>query len=179
MGKQGDNKDDKNNRDNRNERDANWEAYIKSLINGCRFEPDSNPDFGFDFAAHFIPGITNHPYYGSSFGGSLEVCGRKDDQGKLRWDLLPFEAIELIVQVLTDGATTYGDDNWKRVPNAKNRYFAAMMRHIVAYKKGERFDESGRSHLAHAASNLMFLMYFTEINNEETNGKDIRKKGSK
>ena len=93
--------------------------------------------------------------------------------------LLPFEAIELIVQVLTDGATTYGDDNWKRVPNAKNRYFAAMMRHIVAYKKGERFDESGRRHLAHAASNLMFLMYFTEINNEETNGKDIRKKGSK
>lgn len=94
------------------------------------------------------------------------TVGRKFDQGKLRWDLLPYEVIELIVEVLTDGAIKYDDNNWKEVPNAKERYFAAMMRHLVVYKKGERLDESGRCHLAHAASCLMFLMYFTEIDNK-------------
>jgi len=96
-----------------------------------------------------------------------EATGIKYDANKPRWDLLPFEAVELVVEVLTSGAVKYDDHNWKRLPDAKNRYFAAMMRHIVAYKKGERFDESGSSHLAHAAACMIFLLHKTEIEKNE------------
>lgn len=93
--------------------------------------------------------------------------GRKYDEGKLRWDLIPFEQMEEVVKVLTYGAVKYGEDpdipNWKKMVDGERRYFAAMMRHIVAWKKGEIVDpESGLDHLSHAAANLIFLMYFSK-----------------
>lgn len=85
----------------------------------------------------------------------------KFDQKKPRWDLLPIVEVEQIVDVLTMGAKKYNDDNWKLVVK-KNpyRYYAACLRHIVAWKKGLRIDpESKKSPLAHAACCLLFLMY--------------------
>ena len=83
--------------------------------------------------------------------------GIKHDAGKLRYDLFPVETLEAIVDVLTYGANKYEDENWKRVE--KHRYVGAMMRHFEAYRKGERVDaESGKEHLAHAASCLIFLL---------------------
>ena len=94
----------------------------------------------------------------------FESCfeeGRKDDGKKDRWDLFPWEQVEDVVRVLTHGAEKYKDDNWQKVPNPKNRYFAALHRHLVAYRKGERFNpESGLPHLAHAACNALFLSWF-------------------
>lgn len=87
--------------------------------------------------------------------------GNKLDDGKARWDLLDFKHLNNVAEVLTAGAAKYSPDNWKKVPDAKNRYFAALLRHIAAYKQGELVDkEDGLSHLAHAACNLMFLDYF-------------------
>lgn len=87
--------------------------------------------------------------------------GLKYDDGKLRWDLLPYDLIEEVVKVLTYGAKKYDDNNWQLVNNAEDRYFAAAIRHIVAWKKGEKYDkETGINHLAHAICNLLFLMYF-------------------
>ena len=91
-------------------------------------------------------------------------AGMKFDSGKLRWDLLPFKELEDIVKVLTFGANKYKDNNWMFVENAKSRYFAAAMRHLAAYQKGELIDEeTGLTHLSHAATNLMFLMFFNNI----------------
>lgn len=101
--------------------------------------------------------------------GNFEKLGRKFDSSpdKLRWDLLPIQEIEEIVKILTFGANKYADNNWQIVPNAKERYYAALMRHIVAYRKGEGIDsESGVSHLAHAMCNMIFLMW---LNNNESN----------
>lgn len=85
--------------------------------------------------------------------------GKKNDQGKRRWDLLPWGPIEEVVQVLQVGAIKYGDENWVRVPNARIRYFSAAMRHILAWWRGEELDkEDGLSHLAHAMCCLIFLM---------------------
>lgn len=97
----------------------------------------------------------------------MEESGRKYDQGKLRWDLFPFEEAQDIVKVLMYGADKYGEDpdqpNWKKMVDGKRRYFAAAMRHMVAWKSGEENDpETGISHLAHAATNLMFMLYFKE-----------------
>jgi hypothetical protein len=85
--------------------------------------------------------------------------GRKDDAGKPRLDLVSPEALLEIGKVLAHGAAKYGADNWKMVENGRDRYYAAALRHLLAWKTGERLDgESGFSHLAHAATCLLFLM---------------------
>ena len=87
--------------------------------------------------------------------------GVKHDSGKLRWDLLPIEIIEDVVKILTFGASKYTPENWKGV--SIERYYAALMRHIVAWRKGEITDtESNVRHLAHAITNLIFIMWLEE-----------------
>ncbi|KKM17252.1 hypothetical protein LCGC14_1677700 [marine sediment metagenome] len=87
--------------------------------------------------------------------------GIKFDEEKLRWDLLPYDAIEKIVEIITYGAKKYKPDNWKKVD--EHRYIAALMRHLVSYLKGEDFDkESGFSHLAHVGCNILFLIWIFE-----------------
>jgi hypothetical protein len=102
-----------------------------------------------------------------SFNRPVElVCARivdniigkaiKDDADKPMWDLLPIDLIEEAVKVLTFGAKKYSAYNWKGLSH--ERQYAALMRHIVAYNKGEKIDpESGITHLAHAVCNLIFL----------------------
>lgn len=85
--------------------------------------------------------------------------GAKHDQEKIRWSLLPWDSVELMVKGLMYGSKKYGDYNWKNVPDSRNRYFAALMRHMLAWFRGEELDkESGLSHLAHAGCCLLFLM---------------------
>lgn len=92
------------------------------------------------------------------------TVGRKFDKDKLRWTLLPFEAVKEIVEVLEYGAQKYEIDNWKRVQGAEGlngRYANALLRHVIAYCSGEEKDpESGLSHLAHAGCNCLFLLWF-------------------
>lgn len=88
------------------------------------------------------------------------ASGRKDDDGKRRYTLLPWKAIDELAAVLEHGARKYGDENWRQVPDARRRYIDAALRHIVAYHAaGEREDrDSKRHHLAHAAASLLFLV---------------------
>lgn len=88
-----------------------------------------------------------------------EVVGIKFDAEKMDWSLLPIESVEEVVKVLMFGAQKYAPDNWKNVPDHKRRYYNAAMRHITAWKKGEKVDkETGISHLAHATCCLLFLI---------------------
>jgi hypothetical protein len=94
-----------------------------------------------------------------------EKAGLKYDNGKLRFELYPIEAYEGCTEVLTFGANKYTPDGWKTVPNAKDRYYAALVRHLNAQKKfsdaggkGLAVDnESGLPHLDHAQCCLIFL----------------------
>lgn len=93
-----------------------------------------------------------------------EPDGRKFDGEKLRYDLIPPYAQQAMVEVLTFGARKYAPDNWQLVPEAKRRYFAALERHLWAWKMGEKLDpESGIHHLAHAMCCLAFL-YEHDVN---------------
>ena len=93
----------------------------------------------------------------------ISSMGRKDDPGKARWDLLPWKQVKSVVDVLTFGARKYADNNWQAVESPRERYFAAVMRHIEAWWGGEKNDfESGLHHLAHAACCLIFMMWFDE-----------------
>lgn len=96
------------------------------------------------------------------------MTGTKADSGKLRFDLLDPEFEEHVAQVLTYGAEKYEPDNWKKVDDPVNRYYAALRRHLNAWRKGEKTDtESKLPHLAHVAANVMFLLYFDK---EKSNG---------
>lgn len=87
--------------------------------------------------------------------------GIKHDSEKLRTDLIPTEALEEIIKVLGHGANKYKAWNWEHIE--KSRYYAATLRHLFAWWKGEDNDpESGISHLAHAACSIMFMMEIDE-----------------
>ena len=93
----------------------------------------------------------------------------KHDTGKLQWSILPFEELEDVVRVLMHGAEKYTVDNWKKCEDT-DRYKDALMRHVIAYTKGEKIDnEFGLSHLAHAVCNCLFLMWFDKHKEEDKN----------
>lgn len=79
---------------------------------------------------------------------------------KTRFDLIPFDAVGEIADVLAYGAQKYSANNWCR-GTEWGRYFAALCRHIFAWWRGEDKDpETGFSHLAHAGCCLLFLMEY-------------------
>jgi hypothetical protein len=87
----------------------------------------------------------------------------KHDNGKLRFDLLDDAFEAEVAAVLTHGATKYADNNWQRAnpSEAKARYYAAIRRHLSAWRRGEEIDpDSGQPHLACVACSVMFLRWF-------------------
>lgn len=92
-------------------------------------------------------------------------AGLKYDEGKTRFDLYPLDAYKGCSDVLTFGANKYTPNGWRSVPDAKNRYYSALIRHLNAQKeytdnngKGLALDEeSGLPHLDHAQCCLVFL----------------------
>lgn len=88
--------------------------------------------------------------------------GYKADKEKNRLDLWPVTPYLKVGEVLTYGANKYAPDNW-RGGMAWSRLYAATLRHLMAWWMGQSKDpESGISHLAHAACNLMFLIEYEE-----------------
>lgn len=102
---------------------------------------------------------TDAPFVGKDGSGKND---RAD--GKLRWDLLPLAEIEDIVRVYTEGAKKYADNSWQDIPDGFNRYLGALMRHLVAYTKGERYDKEGFMHLSAVCWNAIALLYYDKHN---------------
>jgi len=83
--------------------------------------------------------------------------GIKDDAAKLLWSLLPYDALEPIVEVLMVGAKKYSPDNWRRVD--RERYVDALLRHVFAFIRGEALDRDTKlTHLSHAGCCILFLI---------------------
>src|SRR3990167_9196396 len=81
----------------------------------------------------------------------------KNDSGKVRLELHPFDVLESVGWVWTKGAEKYKDRNWERGFNW-SRVFGAVLRHLFAWGSGRRVDpEWGYSHLDHALCSLMML----------------------
>lgn len=87
--------------------------------------------------------------------------GKKLDGGKDPWHLLPTDAVRQVVRVLAFGANKYAERNWER-GIAHSRTYAATLRHMTSWWEGEDNDpETGISHLAHAACEVLFALAFT------------------
>jgi hypothetical protein len=89
------------------------------------------------------------------------AAGVKHDEGKTRFDLVPPNAIWEIGRVMTFGSQKYGDRNWEK-GIAYGRLFAAAMRHLWSWWRGEdRDNESGIHHLAHAGACVAMMLEFS------------------
>lgn len=107
-----------------------------------------------------------------------KAVGRQQ-QPKARYDLIPANALDQVAL-----AFTLGEEKHKNNPKEKGRSwrgeFAAAMRHLWAFRRGEHNDpESGLSHLAHAAARVLILLEFVMTETEQddlTPGKQKEKK---
>lgn len=87
--------------------------------------------------------------------------GVKKDMGKLRWSLLPWDAVEEVVRVLMFGAEKYADRNWEKGMEY-GRLFDADMRHKIDWwQKGkDKAEDSNIHHIAHAVCDGLFLLAY-------------------
>jgi len=86
--------------------------------------------------------------------------GLRYNEGKLPYDLIPFEAEEGLAQVLAHGAKKYAERNWEKGMDWSIPY-GAMRRHLAAWWNGETTDkESGLPHMAHVLCNAAFLIAY-------------------
>lgn len=103
--------------------------------------------------------------------------GKKFDAGKPAHDLLPFEALDEIAKVLSFGEKKYAAGNWANGIQIR-RLLSAAYRHMGQFNSGEDVDpESGISHLAHAACNLLFAIWMVKHRPNMDNRwiKDVKK----
>lgn len=102
---------------------------------------------------------------------------RKNDRidDKLRWDLLPLEDVEDIVQVYHEGSKKYGANTWQGLEEGYNRYKAAMFRHLLLHEKGEIFDpETGCRHLAQVAWNAIAMLHISKTKHKDKENEQER-----
>ena len=106
--------------------------------------------------------------------GELITGGVKYDSDKIQMELLPLRELREVAKVLTYGAKKYAPENWKKVPNMKERYTGALLRHLTEYREGNKFDPEAGSwklrHIAQVACNALFLLW-EEL--EDDNNLDI------
>lgn len=90
------------------------------------------------------------------------MSAKKFDGGKPPMSLLPYPALVEVAKVLEMGKKKYGAHNWRGGMDW-TRFSDACLRHLYAWINGEDLDdESGLTHLAHAACNLMFLLTYEQ-----------------
>ena len=88
-----------------------------------------------------------------------EDQGIRENQGKLRWSLVSWKALEPMVKVLMFGAKKYDDNNWKKGLKY-TEVCESLQRHMNAFIDGENNDkESKLYHIGHIMCNAMFLSY--------------------
>jgi len=81
------------------------------------------------------------------------------NEGKIKWSLVSWKALEPMVKVLMFGANKYSANNWKKGLKY-SEITESLQRHLNAFVEGENDDpESKLSHIGHILCNAMFLSY--------------------
>lgn len=94
------------------------------------------------------------------------TLGKKYDEGKEDFALMPVKPLLKLAQLFTVGAQKYGVRNWEK-GMAYSRFFSAMMRHAWKFWGGETHDPiDGQHHLDAVVWNAMCLREMTETHPE-------------
>jgi len=109
------------------------------------------------------------------------VSGIKYDKGKDRISLFPPKALQEVLNIFEMGAKKYEPFNWTK-GLSYTRLYDATQRHLAQWWQGEDVDEeSGQNHLAHAVTNLLFLLEMRRLHPEHDDrpwkDKDIQHTG--
>lgn len=125
-----------------------------------KYKPKVNKD-GEKTLEQIIEDSIKEALYWDSLDKELDSFN-KDDSGKIMPSLIEPEFMIGLANVLTDGASKYGLNNWKECKDTR-RYEDALYRHLLQYLRGENTDsDSGHHHMLHIACNAMFLHWFNE-----------------
>lgn len=93
----------------------------------------------------------------------MEDKGKRYNDGKTRFDLIPQFAEQEYAKVLTKGAEKYAERNWE-LGMKWSKVISSMKRHLAAIERGEDFDpETGLLHSAHVMCNAGFLTEYYRI----------------
>lgn len=99
--------------------------------------------------------------------------GDRFNEGKLKWSLVSWKALEPMVKVLMFGAKKYAAFNWQK-GLSYTEVCESLLRHVHAFLEGEDNDpESKIEHVGHILCNAMFLSYMFLFKKN----KDDRNKG--
>jgi len=90
---------------------------------------------------------------------------QRDTQvNKPRYDLIPAAPLKRLAELMARGAVKYGDNNWTKGMPA-SRFMASLMRHVEAYRLGERDED----HLAAVVFNAFAIMFFENSEHDDLN----------
>lgn len=95
---------------------------------------------------------------------------RKDD--KTRWELMPLDCLEDIARVYTEGAKKYDDNTWQNLDNGYQRYKAALLRHLLEFKKGMSVEEKLDKILLNQQVILLYLKQILQDTNRSQFAED-------
>ena len=83
--------------------------------------------------------------------------GLKKQGEKTEFTHFPIEIIlEALGKVTSYGAKKYSPDNYKN--EEVDSYINSFFRHFIAWKRGEKLDESGFPHIYHMLTNIAFIL---------------------
>ncbi len=93
-------------------------------------------------------------------GGSNKM-GLKKQGEKTEFTHFPIELIlEALGKVTSYGAKKYSPDNYKN--EEIDSYVNSFFRHFIAWRRGEKLDESGFPHIYHMLTNIAFILCIEE-----------------
>lgn len=89
--------------------------------------------------------------------------GKKFDEGKIDWSLVPLKFVRPLVPVFRIGEQRYGFENWKKeFENPRRRFLAAIKRHLEEAEENPlaiNEKDGGVYHLAQVAWNCLMLLW--------------------
>lgn len=90
--------------------------------------------------------------------------GLKKQGEKTEFTHFPIELIlEALGKVTSYGAKKYSPDNYKN--EEIDSYVNSFFRHFIAWRRGEKIDESGFPHVYHMLTNIAFILCIEEEKN--------------
>jgi hypothetical protein len=106
-----------------------------------------------------VPMSTSQPSAEKSASDQLAMP-HKCATGKAAWSRMLWADLRDVRQAMDFGDAKSAPHSWQQIPDARQFFFDAAMRHLIAMQTGEEHDrETGLPHVAHAIASLLYLSW--------------------